>query len=765
MTIADFILTAASEPNPPIWPDTVTVFSPINSTAAIEAKVNKVYSDLGGRQDHGQFSNDRAAFLFMPGTYSANVPVGYYTQVLGLGSAPSDVVFDSDKGVFCEEGDYRIDVGALDTFWRGAENFETRAAHLWTDVTGMLWAVSQAAPLRRLVVTENLKLYEYRGGGAAGYASGGFLADSVVRGTVASGSQQQWLTRSSNIGQWVEGVWNMVFVGVGGAPTAHCGQNQQLCQSPYVVVERAPLVADKPFISADAMGMYSLHIPVPRRNSSGPDVSTTTNGSTRWNPIPSVGFATVYVAIASRDSASSINAKLSAGLHVVLSPGIYKLDDSLHLTTNGQVLLGLGLATLEPTNGTAAVTVGGSVTGARVAGILLQAGTIPSPTLLQWGDPARSYTYQGAMSVADADVGFMHDIFVRVGGPSVEGGAQVAAKNMVRIDSSGVVGDNLWLWRADHVEGGGIVKNGDNPCDTALVVNGDDVIMYGLAAEHTLKDVVQWNGDRGASFFFQAELPYDVQSYPYAGYAVAPHVSAHQSYGAGVYHFFRDFAVTVQSGITCPVALETSFVAPLGVFLNGNGTMLHIINSKGSATKKPARLGADPAWVCAAPATVVSTAGPAWAHGPEVSFQNGTCKIGDSVPCPGGSGNMCAGNECCAGGITCPSADPRFQCCPKPKTVDCTQPGPLPPGPHPPSPSPTPPPGPTPAPGAHCAVGAAVKCPGTSVECKGSQCCPDGSICPSAADSFHGCQHSKKVDCTRSSRRGAIEFLLTRARR
>ena len=70
----------------------------------------------------------------------------------------------------------------------------------------MLWAVSQASPLRRLVIKNNLKLFEYKGGGAAGYASGGFLSDSVVEGLVASGSQQQWLTRNCHIGKWIEGV-------------------------------------------------------------------------------------------------------------------------------------------------------------------------------------------------------------------------------------------------------------------------------------------------------------------------------------------------------------------------------------------------------------------------------------------------------------------------------------------------------------------------------------------------------------------------------
>ena len=138
----------------------------------------------------------------------------------------------------------------------------------------MLWAVSQASPLRRLVIKNNLKLYEYRGGGAAGYASGGFLADSVVEGLVASGSQQQWLTRNTHIGKWIEGVWNMVFAGVSpfkgiydtGAPMAHCGQDQKNCISPYVVVDEVPLMAEKPFISADNTTGTYMHTHTRARN-------------------------------------------------------------------------------------------------------------------------------------------------------------------------------------------------------------------------------------------------------------------------------------------------------------------------------------------------------------------------------------------------------------------------------------------------------------------------------------------------------------------
>jgi hypothetical protein len=77
---------AGAEPNPPTWPDSVSVFTPSTPAADITAKVNKVYNENGGRKDNGQFSPERYAFLFMPGRYDVDVPVGYYTQVLGIAS-------------------------------------------------------------------------------------------------------------------------------------------------------------------------------------------------------------------------------------------------------------------------------------------------------------------------------------------------------------------------------------------------------------------------------------------------------------------------------------------------------------------------------------------------------------------------------------------------------------------------------------------------------------------------------------------------------
>ena len=45
------------------------------------------------------------------------------------------------------------------------------------------------------------------------------------------------------------------------------------------------------------------------------------------------------------------------------------------------------------------------------------------------------------------------------------------------------------------------------------------------------------------------------------------------------------------------------------------------------------------------------------------------CSLGDSVPCP--TGEMCAGNQCCADGSTCPSAQNSFTGCSSGKGYDC----------------------------------------------------------------------------------------------
>jgi len=109
-------------------------------------------------------------------------------------------------------------------------------------------------------------------------------------------------------------------------------------------------------------------------------VSVTSN----WEYADEVDFSEVYVA-SPTDTAAKINAKLAEGLHLVLQPGIYRLEESIKLNKSHYVVLGLGMATLIPMNGTPAIEVG-DVYDVRIAGVILEAGVKPSETLLKFSD-------------------------------------------------------------------------------------------------------------------------------------------------------------------------------------------------------------------------------------------------------------------------------------------------------------------------------------------------------------------------------------------
>jgi len=140
---------------------------------------------------------------------------------------------------------------------------------------------------------------------------------------------------------------------------------------------------------------------------------------------------------------------LAAGHHVVFQPGVYTLNETLIVGNKDQVLLGLGLATLQTSNGQPAIIVS-NVEGVRIAGLLLQAGPgNASPSLLQWGHST------GLNVDGDAtNPGFLQDVFARVGGTNDQSTAQVSTIAMVVIYSGNVVIDNAWYWRADRNSAG-----------------------------------------------------------------------------------------------------------------------------------------------------------------------------------------------------------------------------------------------------------------------------------------------------------------------
>eukprot|EP00930_Biecheleria_cincta_P063043 TRINITY_DN4852_c0_g1_i6.p1 TRINITY_DN4852_c0_g1~~TRINITY_DN4852_c0_g1_i6.p1 ORF type:complete len:530 (+),score=90.79 TRINITY_DN4852_c0_g1_i6:1814-3403(+) len=439
----------------------------------------------------------------------------------------------------------------------------------------MRWAVSQAAPLRRLHIKNQLRLH-HCGFGPSCMASGGFMANLVVGGKVDFGSQQQWFTRNVELKQGVEGgAWNFVFVGSPGAPASSFQKGDHKAISN---ISRTPVIAEKPFITIDPDGRYTLQIPKVQNNTVGATLRLTDA------PVQSVPFEEVYVARES-DATAKIQDKLDAALHVVLTPGIYNLTKSLVLSQPGQTLLGLGMATLmSPSDGSPCVRVAGNVPGVRLAGMMLGASVpaagIKPGSLIEWG----TIVDEGQFD----DPGLLFDIFARVGGDA----AEAETGTVLKINSGNVIGDHLWLWRADHAklkpgEAPGwlsptkrsqyhVVQSSEAKAQHGLEVFGNDVVMYGLQVEHFLQDQTIWYGERGRTFFYQCELPYDVTQTSfadkgYAGYKVNDSVMNHTTYGVGVYSFFRDVQVLVPTAVVVPNKPTVHMVNVFSRFLDGYG--------------------------------------------------------------------------------------------------------------------------------------------------------------------------------------------------
>ncbi|GGZ22844.1 hypothetical protein GCM10010300_78000 [Streptomyces olivaceoviridis] len=531
-----------STSNPDLGPN-VVVFDPSMSSSTIQGKLDTIFK----QQETNQFGSQRYAVLFKPGAYNANVNVGFYTQVLGLGLTPDAVTVN---GAVHAEADW-FQGNATQNFWRGAENLSVNPTG-----GGDRWAVSQAAAYRRMHLRGNLALDD------GGWSSGGYLADSKVDGQVNSGSQQQWLTRNSQLGSWTGSNWNMVFVGSQGVPAT------SFPNPPYTTVAQSPVTREKPFLYVDGSGNYQVFVPSVRTDSTA---TSWAGGSPAGSSLPLSQFYVVKPGA----TAAQINAALAAGQNLLVTPGVYHLDQTLKVTRPDTVVLGLGLATFVPDNGVTAMSVA-DVDGVKIAGLLFDAGTTSSKTLVEVG-PA------GSTASHAADPTSLHDVYFRVGGA----GVGKAATSLV-VNSDNVIGDHMWIWRADHGSGVGWTSN---TADTGLVVNGDDVTMYGLFVEHFQKYQTVWNGNGGRTYFFQNEMPYDPPNQAawmngstqgYAAYKVADSVTSHQAYGLGSYCYFNvNPSVTAARAIEAPNNPNVRFTSMVTVSLGGTGTISHVINNTG----------------------------------------------------------------------------------------------------------------------------------------------------------------------------------------
>jgi outer membrane biosynthesis protein TonB len=544
-------------PTPGAAPDfgpNVFIFDPSTPQNVIQDKLNSTFT----QQETNQFGTARYAFLFKPGSYNVDANLGFYTQVAGLGKSPDDVTL---IGAVRVEANWLPDENATQNFWRSAENLAVIPT-----AAGALdrYAVSQAAPFRRMHVKGNMTLCSPY----CGWSSGGFIADTVVDGDINSGSQQQWLSRNAQYGSWTGGVWNMVFVGVNGAPA------ENWPTAPYTVVNQTPVVREKPFLTIDSAGHYSVFVPT---------LSTNSQGTTWFNKTPqgeSISIDQFYVAKEGVDTATTLNAALDAGKNLLLTPGVYHLNQALHVNRANTVVLGLGIATLVADSGNDAIDVA-DVDGVKLAGLLIDAGPTSSQVLVQIGP-------RGSSANHAANPTSLHDIFFRVGGAGV-GRANIN----LEINSNNVIGDNFWVWRADHGDGIGWTVN---TSDYGVVVNGNDVTIYGLAVEHYQKYQTTWNGNGGRVYFYQSEAPYEValqsdwmsgSNNGYASYKVSNSVTSHEAWGTGVYSFFNtNNAIKLTNGVEAPYNAAVKFHHLSSVSLGGVGEITHVINGTGPTADK-----------------------------------------------------------------------------------------------------------------------------------------------------------------------------------
>ena len=572
------------------------------------------------------FTTKHFALMFAPGTYKdCDFEIGYYVQMLGLGKTAK--YNDKDAVTFSglKSGPYVTALNkdlpytksgtiaqpnsglCLDTFWRSVENFSTE---------NLQWAVSQAAPVRRIHVTNQLMF-----GDGAAFSSGGFLANARVDGQTNYAANQQWFSRAVSFGgDAVGGAWNIVFSGcTDNVPSPGQQSSSQLV---ITVQERPEVRIEKPFITRNSFKDFELVVPGPTRDFvTGPvlgegfgDVRSFANVKLGKPILPLDNDGNyiehddaTYNMISPEDIKlnDELQKALDEGKDLVLCPGIFFLYKTLEVKKPNQVILGLGLpALVSPQDGSPSIRVKAYTPGVRIAGIMLEASVHNGKnssnadgvrSLLEYGEP------DAVGDLGDPNnPGLLADIFARVGGSNLD--RSVSTNVMIRIHSGNVVGDNLWLWRADHVrlrpgelpndpnfplyhqvwiknEAGQIV----NECmvDTALEVRGDNVKMYGLFCEHTVQHQLVWKGHNGSVSFYQCELPYDLDTefaeQGYVGYNIHDHVETHVGRGLGVYSNFQVNDVYAPSGMKYPSKEGVLLESPFTVYLNNKGGIKSVV--------------------------------------------------------------------------------------------------------------------------------------------------------------------------------------------
>jgi hypothetical protein len=595
-TLTATAVGASADPSPPasLCADAVTatfgpnvcVFTPQMSQTQIQDDLNNIAAQQVPLS--AQFNNDGYGVLFKPGTYgSAATPlvfeVGYYTEVAGLGAVPQDTTINGQIEVFPNALDCASssDCWANSTvnFWRSMSNLTLNvmdsannyvpqpitqlppigdSADCYGGSTDM-WSVSQATPVRSMIINGTLNFQAYcsqTGYGSNDYGSGSYVANSEINGQLDWSGNQQGIARNSDFDSTAGYVWNYVYSGDGCPPgytppagTA-CSPTQDVFNNSqgangdqFTELPQSPVTEEEPFLYTDSSGNLNAFVPAVQRNSTGPNFLS---GSEAGSSLPLSSF---FIANPTTP-VSSINAALAHGKNLILTPGVYNLRDSIVAPHPDTVILGLGFPTLVPQTGRPALWAVSNI-GVKVSGLIVDAGPVNSPVLVDVGTPGPNGGPKVAEVAADPDL--IQDVFFRIGGAET---TPVSATVSLLDNASHSIIDDVWAWRADHGANTSITgPQGQvgagwtyNQGDTGVVVSGDNVTAYGLAVEHYQKTEVIWTGQGGTNIFFQNELPYDPPSQAawnksatqlgYPAFEVSRNVKSFNGYGMGSYVVF-----------------------------------------------------------------------------------------------------------------------------------------------------------------------------------------------------------------------------------
>lgn len=545
--------------------------------------------------EHSQYISERYVFLFLEGVYDdINIVINYYTSFLGV-DASKVILNNSSVNIPAYYADYKV--GALDNFWRSLENMTLNLRDLKNDQKrSFQWAASQAAPLRNVVINsaeDEIWFFSlnHDPNPKSVYASGGYASNIKTTNSIILGGQQQFcfdnLDGTKELSEKGLASWNTV---VSNSPTVKVTTSRSNNPDP------------------PALPSTSLAIAVSTQRKTKPKPSLSIDADAITINVHGTAYTDVFVALPQKTSTSQINEALENNLAVLLTPGYYKLSEPIRVSKSNSVLFSMGMTTIENSHSNAALIVEDDLQGVVISGLFIQAND--ESTLLK-GD-ATSLLQIGRTSsdkrASDFSV-YLYDVFIRVGAANDgQGLGPLRSKNqgiqsMVDIFMNDVMIENMWLWRADHVAPGGtMIRNGLGPdmayCENALRVQGSNLSIFGLACEHTLKDLVVWSGDYGMVSFYQCELPYDAPTdsnglWNYSGFVLKG--SNFLGYGMGVYSFFATKFnskrnSTCKQGILMDGNVENSKITnAFTVFLDpekGQGSISTVINDEACSVKQ-----------------------------------------------------------------------------------------------------------------------------------------------------------------------------------